>query len=59
MRNLRLPRKIKKFFKTKKIEEWEKFVYEKEVFKIREEHIDKIFTKNYNNVYKIFHKVLK
>lgn len=59
MKKIRLPRKVKKMFKNKYIEDWENFVKDKMAEKQREEHIDKIFTKNYSNVYKIFHRTLR
>ena len=59
MKDLRLPRKIKKLFKNSYIDEWNKFLNEKEAHKKREEHIDKIFTNNYTHAWKIFHKSLR
>lgn len=59
MRKFRLPRKMKKIFKNRYTENWEKFLEEKEAIRKREEHIDQIFTRNYTNVYKTFHKMLK
>lgn len=59
MQNVRLPRKMKKLFKNKMIEEWENFLEEKKVFKKREEQINKVFTRNYKDSKKIFHKMIK
>lgn len=50
---------MKKIFKNRYTENWEKFLEEKEAIRKREEHIDQIFTRNYTNVYKTFHKMLK
>ena len=59
MKNIRLPRKVKKLFKNKMLEEWEKFLEEKRAFKEREEHINTVFTRNYKDSKKIFNKMMK
>ena len=59
MQNARLPRKVKKLFKKSMIEEWKKFLEEKRAFKEREEQINKVFTRNYKDSKKIFHKMMK
>ena len=59
MQNVRLSRKVKKLFKNKMLEEWEKFLEEKRAFKEREEHINTVFTRNYKDSKKIFNKMMK
>lgn len=59
MKKIRLPRKMKKMFKNKYIENWENFLKDKKDTLKREEHLEKIFTRNYNNVYKTFHRMLR
>ena len=46
-------------FKNKYIENWENFLKDKEATLKREEHLEKIFTRNYNNVYKTFYRMLR
>lgn len=55
----RLPRKFKKMLKKCAMEEWITFLDRKKAHKEREEHIDKIFTRNYKNAKKVFHKMLR
>lgn len=55
----RLPRKVKKVIKLESIEKWRKFLEESKDAKMRAEHIDKLFMRDYTNVYHIFHKSLK
>lgn len=59
MKNIRLPRKVKKLFKKKFLSKWEDFLKEREAYKKREEHLDTIFTRNYKNAWKTFHKMMK
>ena len=60
MRNSsRLPRKLKKLIKKRDFEKWMNFLAEKKVRKAREEHIDKLFMKDYENAYKVFHKIMR
>ena len=59
MDNLRLPRKIKKLFKNKYMNEWDKFLEEKKAYRRREEHIDTVFTRDYNDSRRIFYKMFK
>lgn len=59
MQKMRLPRKVKKLFKNKMYEEWENFLKEKETCIKREEHINKVFTRNYKDSRKVFRKMMK
>ena len=55
----RLPRKLKKFLKSKDNEKWLLFLQQKRNVKERGEHLDKLFVKDYKNAYKVFHKMIK
>ena len=54
--NKRLPRKLKKELK-KNPEEWERFVEERKVAKERNEGLDIIFTRDYDNSRKIVRRL--
>lgn len=54
----RFPRKLKKQLK-KNPEEWENLVKERRVVKDREEHLDTIFTKDYDNSRKIVRRIIR
>lgn len=56
---LRLLRKVKKLFKNIFYNELENFLKEKKECLKREEHLNKVFTRNYKDSKRIFHKVLK
>lgn len=38
---------------------WISFSEKRKAMKEREEHLDKLFIKDYNDVYKIFQKIMK
>lgn len=59
MKNMRLPRRLKKLFKNNIIEEWNNFLKEKEAYKEREEHINKVFTRNYKDSRRVFRRMMK
>lgn len=55
----RLPRKLKKAVKKNDIKKWLLFLKEKKATKERGEHLDKLFVKDYRNVYKVIHKMIR
>lgn len=55
----RLPRKLKKVIKNNDMARWFLFLKEKKEKKIRGEHLDKLFVRDYKNAYKIFYKMIK
>ena len=55
----RLPRKLKKVIKSNDIEKWFLFLKEKKDRKMRGEHLDKLFVRDYKNAYKIFHRMIR
>lgn len=55
----RLPRKIKKTIKGNDSEKWMLFLNERKEKRKKGEHLDKLFVRDYENVYKTFHKMLR
>lgn len=55
----RLPRKVKKTIKNKDSEKWMLFLKEKRDKQKRGEHLDKLFVRDYENAFKMIHKLLR
>ena len=55
----RLPRKLKKFFKSSLPEKWTLFLEKRKAKKEIQESLDFIFTKNYKNTRKIIHEAMR
>lgn len=58
MKSIRLPRKMKKLYKNKFLEEWKSFLKKKDALKKREKNLNLIFNGNYDNSRKIFHEMI-
>lgn len=57
--NLRFPRKMKKVMKKETPDEWLKFLRYRKEHKARAEHIDNIFTRDYENARHTLRKMMK
>ena len=55
----RFPRKLKKMLKIYDSERWENFLKKKKEAKEREEHLDKLFFRDYSNVWVTFRRMLR